>query len=204
VGAVNISPANPPLASKRPYHHGRLREALVAAGIEALEREPLEGLRVRELARRVGVSPNAAYRHFADRDALLSAIAAEGFRRFGASAIEATQHPPPSKGALHAQGVAYVRFAREHPALFRLMFGPMPETSSDELTRASAATFDVLRSAVAAAVGTTDFEDPRVTVGAAYAWSVVHGLSCLALDGRLEVAGDIDALIEAVLTFAAR
>jgi AcrR family transcriptional regulator len=205
VVAVNIVPAEPPEAqTKRPYHHGRLREALVAAGVEALEREPLEDLRVRELARRVGVSPNAAYRHFADRDALLSAIAAEGFRRFGAATLAAKDESATPESALHAQGLAYVRFAREHPELFRLMFGPMSRPSTDELARASAATYDALRSAVAAAAGTADLDDPRVTVGATYAWSLVHGLSYLALDGRLELAGDVDALIDSVLTFAAR
>jgi AcrR family transcriptional regulator len=203
VPTVNISAPIPPTPpEKRPYHHGRLREALVAAGIEALDRAPFEELRVRELARRVGVSPNAAYRHFADREALLAAIAAEGFRRFGASAIAANKDAPASSTGLHSQGLAYVRFAREHRALFRLMFGPMSRTSTDELARASAATFDVLRSAVAAELGATELDDPRVMVSAVYAWSLVHGLSYLALDGRLETVGDVDAMIDAVLALA--
>jgi AcrR family transcriptional regulator len=206
VAAVNIPDReSAPEPEKRPYHHGRLREALVAAGIEALEREPFDDLRVRELARRVGVSPNAAYRHFADREALLAAIAAEGFRRFGASVEDAIAHNiDAARSELRVQGTAYVRFARENPALFRLMFGPIPHAASDELARASTATYDALRDAVAATLGTPDRSDPAVTVGAVYAWSIVHGLSYLALDRRLDDAGDVDRLIDAVLAIAER
>ena len=197
VPAVNIPTRN--RAATRPYHHGNLREALVAAGLAALEARPHEELRVRELARTVGVSANAAYRHFADRDALLAAIAAEGFRRFGAAAQEGVGRDAGPLDAMRAEGRTYVEFARENPALFRLMFGAMSRTTTDELAAAAEATFDVLRAGVAAMLGIEDLDDRRVMVGAVYAWSVVHGRSHLVLDGQLDEIGDVDGMVRDVL-----
>ncbi len=196
VPSVNIQPRN--RAAARPYHHGNLRAALVAAGLASLEAQPHEELRVRELARAVGVSANAAYRHFADRSALLAAIAAEGFRRFGAAASQAAGSNAGPIEAMRAEGRAYVEFARENPALFRLMFGAISRTATEELAAAAQATFDVLRAGVAAMLGVTGLDDRRVLVGAVYAWSVVHGLSNLLIDHQLDDLGDIDALIQDV------
>src|SRR4051812_36803257 len=96
------------------YHHGNLRPALLRAASKTLEKEGAGALSLRDLARRAGVSHNAPYRHFRDRDSLLAAIATEGFRQLG-DALRGR--------AGKEMGAAYVRFALEHPQQFRLMFG---------------------------------------------------------------------------------
>src|SRR4051812_37531896 len=105
------------LATSTSYHHGDLRRALVEAAAGLLEDKGHEALSLREAARLAGVSHNAPYRHFADRDALLNAVAANGFNELGARMAEA-------RGSLGFRGVgeAYVAFALAHPRLFHLMF----------------------------------------------------------------------------------
>jgi AcrR family transcriptional regulator len=200
--AMSTSGAPKAQAAARAYHHGNLRAALVAQGLAALEDSERAGVSLRELARRVGVSPNAAYRHFADKDALLAARAGDVFGRWGAAAAAAQAAPGRPGEQLRAQGRAYVRFARENPALFKLMFGTFAGSNrSEELTQAGALTFEGLREGVAKAARLSR-DDERVAVGTLYAWSVVHGLSHLILDGQLEEFGDLDAMTDAVLTFA--
>src|SRR5689334_19621575 len=103
---------------KRSYHHGDLHSALLLTAGKMLEKEGLEALTLREVARRAGVSHSAPYRHFAEREALLAALAAEGFERLGAAQRKAAE-----AGGLRAMGEAYVAFALENPQRFRLMFG---------------------------------------------------------------------------------
>src|SRR5262245_65147086 len=100
------------------YHHGDLPPALLKAAGKILEKEGVGGLSLRELARRAGVSHNAPYRHFPDREALLAALAAEGFAMLGSAQREAA-----AAAGLRGMGEAYVRFALAHPQRFRLMFG---------------------------------------------------------------------------------
>src|SRR2546427_8857402 len=96
------------------YHHGNLRTALLRAAGERLEKQGITALSLREAARRVGVSHNAPYRHFADREALLAALAAQGFEMLGQAMRGQTGR---------GMGEAYVRFALQYPQRFRLMFG---------------------------------------------------------------------------------
>ena len=199
---MSTSPAPKTRTAARGYHHGNLRAALVAEGLAALEDSERADVSLRELARRVGVSPNAAYRHFADKDALLAAMAAEGFRRFGAAAAAAQAAPGRPAEQLRAQGRAYVKFARDNPALFKLMFGSFAASNrSEELTQAGELTFEGLRAGVAASTRLPR-DDERVTVATVYAWGLVHVLSHLILDGQLDEFGDLDAMTDAVLTFA--
>ena len=187
------------------YHHGHLREALLREGLLLLEEGGEAGFSLRELARRVGVSANAAYRHFARKEALLEALAADGFHRFAAAqAMAAVSGADPREGFL-AAGHAYVDFARAQPALFRLMFGRFSAAREDgDMTQAGELAFQGLRHGVAAALG-KKVTDPVVDVAALHAWSLVHGLSLLALDGQLErhagPAG-VEARIGAVLRLA--
>ncbi|MFO0554351.1 MAG: TetR/AcrR family transcriptional regulator [Polyangiaceae bacterium] len=116
--------------SKAPYHHGDLRNALVEAGLGLIEKVGAEAFSLREVARDVGVSANAAYRHFEDKGALLTAIAVSGFERLSSSMQEAMLTARP-RGAVKSRAVArfnaaaraYVDLAQEHPQLFGLMFG---------------------------------------------------------------------------------
>jgi AcrR family transcriptional regulator len=146
------------------YHHGDLRAALVQAAEEILEEQGVAALSIREAARRAGVSHNAPYRHFPDRDSLLAALATEGFRRLGAE-LEAHNG--------REMGEAYVRFAIAHPQRFRLMFGAQREAAQE--------TYATLVSAFCKDGAIADPEK-----AAAAAWSLVHGLALLILDGQLK------------------
>src|SRR5262245_57949686 len=105
---------------EKPYHHGNLKAELLAAASALLDEGGAGAVSLRAAARRAGVSATAPYRHFADKEVLLAAVAAEGFRAFGAALTAAASNPTP----LAAMGLAYVRFALAHRGLFRLMFGP--------------------------------------------------------------------------------
>lgn len=157
---------------KAPYHHGDLRAKLTQAATEILEEQGVTALSLREVARRAGVSHNAPYRHFADRDALLAALAAEGFARLG-DVLEVAQGP-------RARGEAYVRFALEHPERFRLMFGGLLRLDAHPgLGAAAARIYDGLVRAFAPLAG-----PQGAPFAAAAAWSLVHGLTQLLLDGH--------------------
>jgi len=109
--------------SAETYHHGALREALIEAGLAALEQGDVAGdISLRALARSVGVSPTAVYRHFPDKRALLAALAAEGLNRLGEAQARAAKEAGGGAAGFSASGRTYVRFALAHPALFRLMF----------------------------------------------------------------------------------
>jgi AcrR family transcriptional regulator len=159
------------MSTSKSYHHGELRPALLAAARKMLEKDGPGALSLRELARRAGVSHNAPYRHFSDREALLAALADDGFRQL-ADALAAA--------AGRAMGEAYVRFALEHPQLFRLMFGGHLRFSRHPgLAESASRTYEGL---VAAFRAEGSIADPQMA-GAA-AWSLVHGLAHLLLDGH--------------------
>src|SRR5215471_8327099 len=170
---------------QRPYHHGDLRQALIRSALEILSETGVAGLSLRAAARRAQVSAMAPYRHFADREALLAAVAEYGFRELAARLTAATGAAADPRAGLGALGVAYVLFAREQPSLFKLMFGPMIEQKSGhpDLDEAGGACFNALRRAVAAAKffdGDSDAGDVALAC-----WSLVHGISALIVDGRL-------------------
>lgn len=206
VGSVNIeSEARGISVSGRRYHHGNLQEELIATALEMLEAQAEGNISLRELARRVGVSPNAAYRHFPDKEALLAALAAEGFQRLARLQSEAGAAEADPRSAFRAMGLAYVRFARQHPALFRLMFGRFGHTDaarrSEALAEAGALAVQGLRRGVALAAGIPEDDIAAIRVHALRAWSLVHGLSLLVLDGQVAAEGaELERLIEAVLT----
>ncbi|MER6157195.1 TetR/AcrR family transcriptional regulator [Streptomyces sp. NPDC001868] len=172
---------------ERPYHHGDLRRAILHAALDAIATDGPSALSLRDLARRAGVSHAAPAHHFKDRTGLLTAIAAEGHTLLAATLAEA--------GDLRDAGVRYVRFAREHPAHFQVMFRPELLREDDlELTTARALSRERLRTAVTGArPGTLDpvGADPRLAGIAA--WSLSHGFATLLLSGNLTgVVGDQD------------
>jgi AcrR family transcriptional regulator len=155
------------------YHHGDLRAALLQAAGEILEKEGLVALSLREAARRAGVSHNAPYRHFPDRDSLLAALAAQGFDLLRA---ELDQRPAGS------MGLGYVEFALSYPQRFRLMFGGQLRVGDyPELRAAGEESYSKLQKAF-------DSLGSDAPLAAAAAWSLVHGLAHLILDGHFAQA----------------
>lgn len=186
------------------YHHGDLREALLRAAEDILERDGVQALTLRAAARAAGVSHAAPAHHFGDLSGLLSELAATGFVRFTAAltdAMDAAGADPADR--LTAMGRAYVAFARAHTGLFLLMFrGERLDMERPALRDAVGAARQALAKAVAARAG----DEPAQGVAEATAlWSLVHGFSMLLVDGRLRSIleriprGDADALLEATL-----
>ncbi|QLY29140.1 TetR/AcrR family transcriptional regulator [Nocardia huaxiensis] len=173
--------------TKDRYHHGDLREELLRASLQLIESEGLAAVSLRKVAREAGVSPGAPYHHFADRSALLAALSNRGFEhlRDRMAAARATSGSPME--TLVAMGEAYVRFAREQPAYFRLMFRPelsQPEKNPDTEGAGDQA-FALLEETVteATADGVLPAADTE-TFTLAW-WALAHGLASLELDGKL-------------------
>ena len=138
---------------KRPYHHPDLRQALIRSALELLAESGVAGLSLRAAARRARVSAMAPYRHFADKEALLAAVAEYGFRELAERLTAAQAIATDPRAGLAALGVAYVVFACDQPSLFKLMFGPMIDQKSGHpsLDEAGSACFNALGQAVEAA-----------------------------------------------------
>jgi len=189
------------VAKKKGYHHGDLRRALLDAGLKILVKQGPEGITLRELARRAGVTHAAPYRHFADKEALLAAVAEEGFRAMGRKMDERRALAGGDAArTLHELGVGYVLFAVEHPAHFKVMFGR--EISDFEkypgLHEEAEATFERLVAAITALQqgGQVRPGDPMPV--ALTCWSMVHGLATLYTAGRLgELAREPEGIANA-------
>ncbi|MBD0840836.1 MULTISPECIES: TetR/AcrR family transcriptional regulator [unclassified Streptomyces] len=176
-----MNPAQPSPPPKKPgerrYHHGDLRRAVLTAALDVIAADGPSALSLRDLARRAEVSHAAPAHHFKDRTGLLTAIAAEGFGLLAAALAEATD--------LRDSGVRYVRFAREHPAHFQVMFTPGLLRADDlELTTARALAADALRGAVAGVRPQEPGVDSRLAGVAA--WSLAHGFATLLLSHNLD------------------
>jgi len=161
-------------SGSRPYHHGNLRPALISAAIGEIEESGPAAMSLRAVARRAGVTHAAATYHFGDRAGLLTAVAAEGYRLL-AEALRGAQQ---TRGSFLEVGVAYVRFAVTHRSHFEVMYRPELYHRDDvELGRAREAAATLL-------YGTGEITRERMAYGVA-AWSIVHGLATLWLNGNL-------------------
>ncbi|MFM7219757.1 MAG: TetR/AcrR family transcriptional regulator [Nodosilinea sp.] len=178
------------LATKNTYHHGNLRQSLINAAIALISEEAISDLSLRQVARRVGVSHNAPYRHFEDKEALLAAVAEQGFQSLRGT-METARQVIPSDSSQHMEaiGVAYVHFALAHPSHYRLMFGDYRCNFSKHPALAEAAqqSFMVLVNTIREGqiAGIFRLADPVDM--AQVAWSMVHGQSMLALENKLQV-----------------
>lgn len=164
------------------YHHGDLPAVLVQTAVKMLDADGGVDLSIRAVAREAGVSSAAPYRHFPDRPALLSAVAAQGFREL-MSVLAGTQPEPSSREDFSDLAVAYVRFAMARPGLFRVMFGEGGQRGSVERTAATAAVHEYLDAGVRRWLR---LEDPRPTTTGL--WAFVHGLASLYVYENLERA----------------
>jgi AcrR family transcriptional regulator len=198
-------------AKPRPYHHGDLRMAVLAAAEKIVEREGVDALTLRAVARAVDVSHTAPKNHFGSLEGLLSELAAVGYRRMGealASAMDAAGTDPRNRTRLRAMGRAYIGFGRAYPGLFLLMFrSERLDMTRPALREAVEGVRQALRNAVMFNVDSVKPLPPlQIAASAVASWSLVHGFAMLLLDGRLQNTiaslpgnASADALLEAML-----
>jgi len=162
------------------YHHGDLRQTLLDAAVEHIAREGTEGLSLRALAREVGVSATAPYRHFETRQTLLAAIAAEGFRELGARMVVENERLDSEPAIVFFEmGMIYVDYARHHGVKYHLMFGDVIGDFSDhaELFEAAQASYQHFEETLQAGIDAgVLLQIPVRELGAAV-WSMVHGVA---------------------------
>jgi len=159
-----------------PYHHGNLKQDLLDRALALLEEQGPESLSLRALARELGVSNNAPYRHFKSKGALLEAMATEGFLRLAQACHTEGQD---WRQRLQDSGLGYIAFASDQPALFRLMFSQRTEGGfqSEAYQQAAAAAMNELKTIISL----RNEGDPKSQL--LTAWGLVHGLSHLVIDG---------------------
>lgn len=194
-----------------PYHHGNLRSALIDRALGLVEEVGAEAFSLREAARRVGVSANAAYRHFAAKSDLLAAVAEVGFgrmeERLRAAVVAVRARPTPAATAVErikALGRAYVEFAVEHPQLLRLMFGSSGVASLEDGGAPKRPTYALLSASLDALADEGVLPAERRPGAELKAWTVVHGFASLVLQGVGAVQRSPERAegLEAVLDFA--
>ncbi len=168
--------------SRRTYHHGNLREALINAALELIGEKGHAGFTFADAARLAGVSPAAPYRHFRDRDALMADVARRGFEQFEAVLTKAWNNGAPDPlRALRQLGQAYLAFARDEPAYYASMFeAGIPPGTDPALLQAGDRVFAILRQA-AEAIATKLPEQgrPPALMIALHIWSLAHGIASL-------------------------
>jgi AcrR family transcriptional regulator len=190
------------------YHHGALKDALVAAAEAILLESGVSGFSLRAAARRAGVSPSAPAHHFGDAAGLLAEVAARGFEELAKDLRDAEERGGSDPAArLRELGTAYIAFALRHPARVRLMFRrDMYDPRPGRLKQAGDEAFALLEKNVRAFCGIAPEEacDPRTMGLILAAWSMVHGFAQLALDGAIDVVandmGDLDTILSQMLS----
>ena len=189
--------------SKPRYHHGDLRHALIEASLALISEEGFSALTLREVARRAGVTHAAPYRHFADKEALLAAVAEEGFRSMAAQMRERMDRETGPSERLRACGVAYVLFAIQHPAHFRVMFGPhfTRRVDHEALGKEGSNAFGLLVASLIEGQKAGEVREGEPMPLALMAWSLVHGLASLLVDGQLQHLGEGEAKAEELAVF---
>lgn len=189
-----------PRLAKKPadqYHHGDLRRALLQAAVRTIQKRGVHALTLRAVGEELGVSRTALYRHFSDKAALLGAVAREGFRMLTLGLLAAWEGAGKGRAGFNAMGEAYVRFALQNPAHYRVMFasGFEDKASDSELGEEGTDAFSVLVDALLEQQqqGLIRRDDPQTL--AHFIWALVHGIAMLAIDGPLQQKGvDVEAL----------
>lgn len=182
---MNEAPTEP--QGERPYHHGRLRTALLKRAWDSVELEGAEGLSLRALARDLGVSHGASARHFKDKQALLDALAVTGFEQLNRTLGGIYGSPEPFEARFKDAALAYIEFAVAHPNLLRLMYAAKlhPEASAT-LRDLSCATLRTLTTTIAAAQQTGEVKAGPPQQLALIAFANFHGVATLATDDLLQ------------------
>ncbi|ULH16980.1 TetR/AcrR family transcriptional regulator (plasmid) [Deinococcus sp. KNUC1210] len=187
------------------YHHGDLRHALLQAGLELARQQGPDAVSIREVTRRAGVTPNAAYRHFADHDALLASVCsaaqvevARAIEREVAQVDASLTGALRARGRFHAVGLGYMRFAQTQPGLFRTAFWAsrnlQKAASPDRRSEGGKTPFEWLSAALDELVDAGVISSERRKGAEFLAWSAVHGLATLLIDGPLQALSREQAL----------
>lgn len=186
---------------KRSYHHGDLRNALIAAGQQLLAEEGVAGLDLRKVARRAGVSHAAPYRHFADKQALLAAVAEEGFRSLTTNVVAARDSAESPRAQLLAMARAYVHFALAAPAYMHAMFSSDSgdRTPYPTLYTTSKEAFFALSSVIERGQASGELVPGDPTQLTLVTWSLMHGFAMLLVEGQIPGALEDAAMIEATI-----
>ncbi len=175
----------------KPYHHGDLRREILCAARTLLEENNIASLSLRAVAKKVGVSHTAPYRHFKDKESLLAGVAAIGFAEIGSQIARAVEmHPGDPAAQLQEAGQRYVQLVMDNPQCVQLMFGgilPCDDTYPD-LRAAGDLAFERLKMIIEEGQSSAVFKQDDVELLAMTAWSCIHGLSVLFIHGSLDIA----------------
>ena len=183
------------MSRRKPYHHGNLREALLGAAIRLIAEVGPTAFTLREVARRAGVSHNAPYRHFRDRDDLMAAVAAQGFRELTQAMLDAAAPKTDALERLKSAGLGYVTFALRRPEHFTVMFdAPISERKHPNSAEAAKLAFGTLMDFVRNSQDTGRLPAGDSHQMALLAWTMVHGIAKLAITGRLPFRSNSDVL----------
>ncbi|HWF00290.1 MAG TPA: TetR/AcrR family transcriptional regulator [Caulobacteraceae bacterium] len=193
-----------PGEGSRPYHHGDLSRALIDAGRKILETDGPDALSLRAVAREAGVSPAAPYHHFKDKGELLDAVANEGWRLLGEAIAQGRRNAPEPRLAIQEIGVAYVCFARQHPALYRIMYRTacdremMPQHAKDDEAGGWAQVAEAIADA-----GRDPHDEREMRLIQIAAWCAAHGVAEMAgfkdFESLKAELGGEEAFVRAVL-----
>lgn len=194
----------PMTANKTQYHHGDLASAFMDAAIKRIAQEGVDKLSLRAVARDIGVSQTALYRHFDDKTHLLTLLAQQGFSRLAQVSFDAAnQHKQDTFSAIMALGMAYIDFAQQHPEHYRLMFGGtiQRDCMDDALLKTSISSFDVILDLVQLGLERKDLIPLEPKLLARSCWAKVHGIATLLIDGFYSdnTAEQLEALLRGML-----
>ncbi|HET8801511.1 MAG TPA: TetR/AcrR family transcriptional regulator [Marinobacter sp.] len=189
-----------PSTLKTTYHHGDLPQQVHQLALEILREHGDTAISLRALAKQIGVSAPALYRHYSDRESLLAELAVTGFESLRERLLAVDPSRP--RRALLDIGLVYVSFAQDEPNLYRLMFGGrvLPKGIHPRLDTAGKGAFQVLEDTIARAQQAGYIKPMPLALMTAAAWSQVHGLSQLTIDGHLPDAKVAPQLAEGVLS----
>ena len=194
----------PEAEGSKPYHHGDLSRGLVEAGRRILESEGPDALSLRAVAREAGVSPAAPYHHFKDKGELLDAVASDGWRMLNQAITEARAKETDPLAAMTEIGVAYVCFAREHPALYRIMYrSACDQEKMPEHAKGDESGWNQVQQAIIDA-GRDPHDEREMRLIQIAAWCAAHGVAEMAgfkdFESLKAELGGEEAFVRAVLS----
>ena len=175
-------------AANRPYHHGDLHQEIICAACELLEENNISSLSLRAVAKKVGVSHTAPYRHFKDKESLLAGIAGRGYDELTTQMKEAVElHPGNPAAQLQEAGIRYVELALKQPQCSHLMYsGILPcDDTYPELKESGDTAFDGLKMIIEEGQSSGEFKQGDIELLALTAWAGIHGLTMLLISGTL-------------------